>query len=367
MAYESAATDEQLTDLLRANLRKNQLEPMSPPKACEEYLEDKKQKSAQSTYNSHRSRLSHFLDYCDEQGIENLNDLTGRDLHRYRRWRREQVGLKNTTEKTEQDTLRVFIRWCEAVNAVPADLSSKVISPSLSEGENSRDTMVPAEDIKRILTHLERYCYASLDHVVWRLLGTTGFRIGTSRALDEADYHPDAEPAYLEVNHRAGETPIKNKERGERLIFQSKHDCTILDDYRRETRPEVTGEFGREPLLATRHGRISGSTIRKYGYKWTRPCKVDRTCPHGRIPEECVAARRAEEACKCPSSKSPHAVRRGHITHQLATGVPRYVISDRCNVSEKVLEHHYDQRTENQKMVQRKELLEKAHEQGDVI
>jgi transcriptional regulator with PAS, ATPase and Fis domain len=34
------------------------------------------------------------------------------------------------------DTLRVFIRWCESVDAVPQNLSEKVLSPSLSKGGN---------------------------------------------------------------------------------------------------------------------------------------------------------------------------------------------------------------------------------------
>jgi hypothetical protein len=31
--------------------------------------------------------------WCEDQGIENLNDLTARDLHEYRVWRRKEFSV----------------------------------------------------------------------------------------------------------------------------------------------------------------------------------------------------------------------------------------------------------------------------------
>jgi len=41
----------------------------------------------------------------------------------------------------------------------------------------------------------------------------------------------------------------------------------------------------------------------------------------------------------------PQVRRRGSVTYQLSAGVPKEVISDRMNVSDEVLEKHYDERT----------------------
>jgi hypothetical protein len=36
-------------------------------------------------------------------------------------------------------TVSVFIRWCESIEAVPADLATKVQSPTLGKTEDVRD------------------------------------------------------------------------------------------------------------------------------------------------------------------------------------------------------------------------------------
>jgi hypothetical protein len=60
----------------------------------------------------------------------------------------------------------------------------------------------------------------------------------------------------------------------------------------------------------------------------------------------------------CPSSVSPHAIRRGAITHHLNSDVPETAVGDRANVSQGVLEKHYDQRSKRDKMEQRREHLD---------
>ena len=87
-----------------------ELEPIDPDTALELYLTDRESNLSQATIYSHRSRLGHFVRWCDQQDITKLNTLTGRQLHRYRLWRRDDGDLSATTEKTQMDTLRVFIK-----------------------------------------------------------------------------------------------------------------------------------------------------------------------------------------------------------------------------------------------------------------
>lgn len=80
-------------------------------------------------------------------------------------------------------------------------------------------------------------------------------------------------------------------------------------------------------------------------------------CPHGRDVEECEAVWN-EEASKCPGSHSPHALRKGSITYHRNNGLHRKVVSDRADVSEKVLDKHYDMATEAEKRERRREFLD---------
>jgi integrase len=337
------------------------LEELLLDDALELYLADKRREYADATIKSHDYRLRPFIEWCRSNNIKNLNHLTGRNLHQYRIWLRDTRELSKPSEKALMDTLRVFIRWAESVEGVRPGLSEKVISPSLAKGEHARDAMLDHERASSILEYLRRYHYASADHVALMLFANTGVRTGTLRSFDVHDFKSGAEHPHMAAKHRPGETPLKNKYAGERCIFLSDSTCEVLQDYMADRRHPIQDEFGRDPLLTTKQGRMANSTIRKLAYQWTRPCALGQECPHGRTPSDCMAARRANHASKCPSSLSPHCVRRGYLTHELEQGVPIELLADRANVDEKTLSEYYDQRSEEQRMIQRKKIFEEAH------
>ena len=132
----------------------------------------------------------------------------------------------------------------------------------------------------------------------------------------------------------------------------------MIEDYLEFNRIQATDEYGREPLISSAHGRLSESMIRETVYRWTRPC-LHTECPHERDPDTCEAMT-SFKASTCPSSRSPHGVRRGALTRMLREGTPEQVVSDRSDVSGDVLEQHYDQRTERERMQLRREFLEDA-------
>jgi site-specific recombinase XerD len=321
------------------------------------YLEERRTELAEATLNGHRYRLSHFLRWCNEQALTNLNDLTGRHIHSFRLWRRNDGDLNNVSVKTQMDTLRAFVRFCERIDGAENNLSESVVSPTLADGENERDTMIEPERAAEILSYLNRFQYASFKHVLMRLLWRTGMRTGGARAIDLSDYKPAK--SRIELHHRPeSDTPLKNGDKGERMVAVTPETVVILDDWIDYHRPDRTDENGREALLTTSHGRASRTTIRETIYRNTRPCVYHGDCPHGRDVESCEARDdRRKTASKCPSSVSPHPVRRGSITHHLSTDVPERVVSDRMDVQRKVLGKHYDERSEAVKVEQRRGYL----------
>ena len=332
------------------------LEPIEPRHALEMYLTDRENNVSEATLYSHRSRLGHFIRWCEDKQISNLNELTGRQLHEFRLHRREEGDLAPTTEKTQMDTLRVFIRWLESIDGVKPDLHTKVLSPTLSDGDNVREEMLEPERAKQILDHLQKFSYASRPHVVLTLMWHTMMRVGEIRAIDCDDYDPDEQ--YLRVAHRPdSETSLKNQSRGERYIALADEVAELLNDWIANCRPDVTDDHGRKPLIATEQGRPNTTTLRRDCYRYTRPCEISGECPHDREIDDCDATEH-NKASQCPSSLNPHALRRGGITHALSEGWPMKAVGNRANVTESVLSTHYDSRSEKEKMEQRRDYLD---------
>lgn len=333
------------------------LEPLEPEQGVEWYLEDMESEYSDATIYSRRSRLGHLVRFCELEGIDNLNDLTGRILHRYRIWRREDGDLAPPSLKGQMDSVRDFIRWCESIDAVAQDLSTKVQSPSLASGQHARDVLVETEDAEAILDKLKTYEFASARHLTAHLLWHCAFRRGSVVALDLQDYHADEQ--YLEVRHRPdSETPLKNKYDGERFVSLTDGTCEIIDAWISDCRPDMQDNYGRDPLVTTRHGRAHTGTVQKWAYSLTRACFLSDECPHDREINQCQAAQNNSEAFRCPSSKSPHTFRRGAITHWLREDLPENFASARANVSLEILDEHYDRRSAKTKMNQRRDYLD---------
>ena len=338
------------------------LEPIGPEQAVEMYIEGRRDELSDQTLPSHVYRLEAFTQWCSEEGIENLNELTGRDLYAYRVWRREGNGedreeVAAIKLRGQLATLRAFLRFCADIDAVPEDLYSKVPLPTISSSEGVSDSTLDPDRAVEILDYLQRYEYASRKHVTLLLLWHTGARAGGIRSLDLRDCDLESDSPGLQFVHRPEtDTPLKKGEKGERWNSISGHVAGVLQDYIDGPRKQVTDDHGRSPLLTTRSGRPTVSTIRDTLYGLTRPCWRGAECPHDRDPAECEATYYAK-ASKCPSSRSPHDVRSGRVTAYRREDVPRRVVGDRLDASDDILDRHYDRRNAREKAEQRRDYL----------
>ena len=343
------------------------LEPIGPEEAIDRFLEYKEQEIRAQTVSEYRRKLDHFQQFCEKRGIDNLNDLDGRVLHDFRRYRRVESApqtepLSAKTMRDDMYLFRDFIAFLEEIEGVPKDLSSKIRIPELDEDDGVRNIDIAPDRVNEILGYLERYEYASRPHVVWVFHVHTGRRPGGLYALDLEDLNLDREDPYIELKHRPGETELKNGDAGETEIYISEEVTRVFRDYIDQNRVEVVTENDREPFLTTTHGRLSKTTMRRYVYKFSRPCVVTGECPHDRDVESCEAADSDDAASKCPSSRPPYALRHGYITSKLRDGAPPEIIGGRCDVSEKVIERHYDERDEQEKRELRQKIFEEVRE-----
>ncbi|WP_417936025.1 tyrosine-type recombinase/integrase [Haloarcula saliterrae] len=331
----------------------HRLEPLEPSSAKSLYLESRQDDLADRSLEMHEKHVGSFVTFCDDNEIMNMNDVTARTVHEYRLEIRE--GFQQSTLSIYLSTVRQFIQFCESIDAVEPTVSERIVLPD--RDRTARTETLESDDATEILSYLRQYHYASRTHALMSLLWHTGIRTGTVQGLDVSDF--DGERERLRIRHRPEtDTPLKNGDRAERYIALSTEVSDVLSDYISEHRHPVTDDNGRNPLFTTKRGRPAKNSIRRNIYAATRPCATGRGCPHNKDPDTCEAAQRTNDACKCPSTVSGHPVRRGAITHHLRQDVPEKVVSDRMNVSQDVLDQHYDRRTEDEKAEQRRQFID---------
>ncbi len=331
------------------------LTPISPEEAVSWYLRRRRNELAESSLYTHRSSLRHFTRWADRVGLDNLNDLDGRMLQRYLTWRIEEAPtsvdqLAPKSEKTQIDITRKFVEYCASIDAVPHGLHEKILPFRVKEADEVRDEMLEMDRIEEILTHLETYHYASRDHIIWMLLAESGARVGALQSLDIDDFIPENRALRFQYRPEAG-TSLKNDRSSERFVKLIR-DGTVdaVQDYIDAQRIEITDAYNRRPLLSTKSGRISTSTIRKTVYRWSCPRSLGQECDH----EDQMTI---SNAWRCSNNACPHMIRSGVITHFLREDVPVNFVSDRCDVSPEVIKIHYDGRTEKERMEVRSQAI----------
>jgi site-specific recombinase XerD len=305
------------------------LEPLSPEEGVKRFLDWRESSLRDSSLYNARTRLTKFLEWCTENDVENLNDLTGRQLAAFVSWRRKDISA--ITLQKQLSTIRQALRYWADIEAVENGLAEKVHAPELPDGAESRDVHIEPDRAKFILEELDRRHYSSRDHVLFSLLWRTGMRRSAVRSIDVDDLRPDEHAVVLRHRPEQG-TQLKNGEAGERWLYLGPRWFQILDDHLDHgDRYDVTDDYGRRPLLTTRYGRPAGNTIYEWVIKLTHPCRFG-SCPHNREPEDCEALGTDARPARCPSARSPHAIRRGAITHYLNEDTSPEIVSERMDV-----------------------------------
>jgi site-specific recombinase XerD len=342
-------------------MTQNDLEPLSPQDALDWYLEHRRDSLRTATLRKHTSALGTFVDWTDEVGIDDTNDISGRQLMRFKTWRKDESDLATISLNGNLAILRRFLRFCERIDAVAEGVADRVPLPNVPPNEEV-STEVPANDeVESIRSYFRQFEYASRRHIEFELIAEIGLRMGAIRAIDLGDFN--FEGMVVHLRHRPEETenygtPLKNGSDGERIVNVSTELCDFVSDYVEYNRHDLVADYGREALLTTSTGRVSTATIRRDFYKMTRPCTPATDCPHDREVATCDATKN-RYASNCPSGFTTHPLRKWAIMSQLDAGIPKELLSDRVDVSVPVLDKHYDQRTEERKSRRRREELEK--------
>ncbi|MHB9288127.1 integrase [Halobacteriales archaeon Cl-PHB] len=343
-----------------------ELDPITPEAALDYYLDARRYDLADETLSTHGYRLESFVDWLvsEDHGdgaVLNMNEVDLRTVHSYRVFKREENWPDDdpcnaVSMQGQVSTLRVFFEHLAGIDAVSEEFHDKIRLPKVVHGQDVDERILEAERANAILDHLRNWEYATGHHVAFLLFWRTSSRLGGLQALDVSDY--DRKEGALNFRHRPEQgTPLKNDVRGERDVSLKTWVTDVLEDYLSGPhRHDVTDDYGRSPLISTKEGRPAKTTLRNWMYQWTQPCRLGEECPEGRDPVECEATR-YDHLSECPVSLSPHPIRAGSITAYRDSGTPRDVVSDRGDVSEKILEKHYDRASKRQRMKRRREFI----------
>jgi len=320
---------------------------LTPLEARDRWLDKLRVQRRERTVYSYEYRLKLFVEWAEEQGIDDIRDLSGWDLETYEAHRRSKDPTASTLNN-EFQTLRLWLEYLARIEVVDADLPDKVDVPDVPKDEETNTTRLEYE---RALEMIQQYrkipkLYGTRDHVLLEIAWHTGARVGGIRALDLRDVkHTEMENGetahFVEfVNRPETDTPLKNGPDGERPVALLPEVYEVIDHYISVRRPDKVDDEGRQPLLVSQRGRPSAGTIRIWMYKTTLPCRYG-PCPHDRDPDECQYTKHNHRS-KCPSSVSPHPIRTGAITWMRNQGLPVEVVAERVNASVDVINKHYD-------------------------
>lgn len=316
--------------------------PVTIDDAIESYLTDRKSELSDSSIQNHRYRLKQFREWARGAGsIDYIDDIDPIDISRFRRARSD--DLNSNTMYNQLSCLRLFLRFSHRMGWIEETVPKSIVLPTRSG--QSRSSSIDPDRVGSLLDNLERYQYASLDHVILSLIYTCSYRIGGLQAIDVGDVHFDEQ--WIDMRHRPEtDTPLKNKTKSEREVNLHGWVAEVLRAWVEDRRPETTDRHGRKPLLSSLCNRLAKSSIRVHVYKMT-------AC--GDLNDGCVCS---DAASKCDDSVSPHDIRRSSISAWLDDGTNPDLLSQRVDTSKSTMDRHYDIRDKTQKRELRRDAFE---------
>ena len=317
------------------------------------YLADKKPEMNGSTPRSHRSRLSFFVEWFQEEtSYTYVDQLNRTDILRFSDWRFDDHAT--ITISTQMDTLRQLLKWAEKKGFVVQNIHVAAESPDTDDEDDIAHRYVDPDRVQQHLDWLRKYEWGQRQTVVLALVWETAMRRSAVRALDVSDW--DSSEQVLRVRSRTDEgTRLKNGSKGSRNVAVTDDTANLIDAWIEGPRPDKTDEYGRRPLITTKQGRISAGCVQTDVYDALRPERIREECSCD--GEGCNADGKTD-AHECTDTEGPHAIRATSITYHLNQGWPIEYVSDRADCSEKVIEKHYDEATKTEKMERRQDFID---------
>lgn len=309
----------------------------------------RRQNRSPATRSQYKRTIPTFIDFAQTNDITTSANLT-KDLADEYVDTLQAAHDADATVLTYTKNVRGWLRWLNKRDHCPESVYRILDQDELGLSPAARDEALPAEEANTLLSQLRQQRRGAIIHALIELLWNAGLRIGGVHSLDLQDFDPGRNDLRLRNRPERG-TRLKNGDAdddsagdGERDVELKNCVATALTAYIRYERPDVTDEYGREPLFATQYGRAARSTLRRKVYeatscRWLSKQDGDDACDGSCDSDSAV----------CSHSYYPHAIRRGAIVNHLSGGLPPHVASERFDVSVPTIRKHYDPRSKRKR------------------
>ena len=306
--------------------------------AIELYIRRNRPNWRGETERTYRRNLGDFEEFAAENGIETVDELERWEVGYFTDYLLDQ-DYARVTVSGRQKTARTWLKYLESQGIVDFGFHLAIETITTTDEEETSDQQLDPESARRLLSFSRESAAGrgTRRHTVLEVFWHVGCRSSGLRALDIEDY----ENGVLEFRNRPkSDTRLKGGTKHERNVVLSETPRKILELYLARERIEKRDEYGRKPLFTTVRGRPSRSTVRGWMYLATQPCMYTE-CPHSRRRPNCEYVERTH-ASKCPSTRPPHAIRRGSITWQRNLGFDAETVAQRVSATPNTIRRYYD-------------------------
>ncbi|QSG05327.1 tyrosine-type recombinase/integrase [Halapricum desulfuricans] len=292
------------------------------------------------TERTYRRNLGRFAEYAAENDLQTLGDLTRWDVGGFSSWLLEKDYAKATVA-SRQKAVKTWLKFCESQGLIDHGMHTAIETLKLDDEEETSDQQLDPEDARTLLSFYRESpkWRGTRRHAVLEVLWHTGCRMSGLLALDLDDYDPERGDLHFR-NRPETDTRLKRGNTHQRNVTLSSEPQDVLELYLARERLDQRDEHGREPLFASQNGRPTKGTLRYWTYEATQPCMAVE-CPHGKRRPNCEWVPRNRSSL-CPSTRAPHAIRRGSITWQLNLGFDLQTVADRAAATPSVIRRYYD-------------------------
>ena len=290
------------------------------------------------TYRKSLDTLEEF--FSERESVESVADLERWTLGQYQDWLVENEYARATVQ-SKQKQARLWVKWLESQGLVEVGLHLAIQPIKLSDKEQTSSDILEPDQIKKYLAYYRNSpkWRGTRRHALLEVISHTGARRSGIRALDVADWDSKNQKLVF-MNRPERGTRLKRGDSHQRKVVLSGEPAQVVDEFIAQNRLNKHDENGREPLFASRQGRPTKSTITNWVYTATQPC-IMQECPHSKERHNCEWTKQTK-ASQCPSSSSPHPVRRGSITWQLNIGRDPKDVAARAATTPEVIRRYYD-------------------------